>query len=522
MKIDKYSILCIEPIRRRELMLMCLYGFTFNIILMILIFVLRKHSANGITSVFKYKSKIDYIDSNEGWIERISLRIAYGCPVIITVLAVIGGINELNHNYLKYAEEIVKDCNELEGFILAFWATVIAAITFIFTLGSKEYYLNFTRQDIAKRYGIHGVYIVLLISIAFSILFNSVLLQDDKSESQLMILSLFELCILSIVLLGSYALLILGRVVLSNKRFELRLLNQIYKIFWNSVPVKCNSATEDTIYVNLGYLLKKYVKLRFVTTKMNSLKKIHYGKISDIERWYRYSVKWIVMVNVFLAILSIIEIRKEKLSISWIILFGISFLTVLFFIHLADNKGFVINIMIGDSGFLLEYKDKHPVFIGEVGLIRNLKANKYIKSVKNLMALYYILCSCDNEKFEKMVSDSLAEMIFYLKENEKKQWDKLSRALYYLPVFVCAYYIYDKNPQNVSLDNVYELYKSFNLPKDDKIFHDALNSFIHWASLYRSSEKDKQNALNNKISSEYYIDYIGNNGYWQEILVHNK
>jgi hypothetical protein len=78
-------------------------------------------------------------------------------------------------------------------------------------------------------------------------------------------------------------------------------------------------------------------------------------------------------------------------------------------------------------------------FIGN-GIICNIPGKKYVLNIENMMALYCILCSGWKEKTGKYISRSFIQMIEVLRGIEKER-QGYSKAIFYLPVFVCSYYL---------------------------------------------------------------------------------
>jgi len=78
--------------------------------------------------------------------------------------------------------------------------------------------------------------------------------------------------------------------------------------------------------------------------------------------------------------------------------------------------------------------------------------NGIICNIQNMMALYCILCSGWKEKTGKYISRSFIQMIEVLRGIEKER-QGYSKAIFYLPVFVCSYYLYIYSKKKLSEGN---------------------------------------------------------------------
>lgn len=179
-------------------------------------------------------------------------------------------------------------------------------------------------------------------------------------------------------------------------------------------------------------------------------------------------------------------------------------------------KKCVTNLILGGSGFLIKLK-KHEKIIGDEVSICYIPGKNYVLNVKNLMALYCILCSCWEEKNVKYISRSYIQMIEYLKGIEKGRRGD-SKAIFYLPVFLCSYYFYIYFPKKKFPNEIIDLFQSFGLNEDEKKrYLVTMNSFISSASRFRPSEADWDKYEKGNWSEVNYEEYIEINGYWKFI-----
>ena len=169
------------------------------------------------------------------------------------------------------------------------------------------------------------------------------------------------------------------------------------------------------------------------------------------------------------------------------------------------------------NGYLVSLKGKEK-FIGDCAIYRNLFIEKYIHSIKNMMALYYIVTLCFEKNMYEDIQKSIIDMIQFFKENEGRR-HKFERALYYLPVFACEYYVYANNISDGRQlpEEIVELYKSFKLSgKEREQYYRILNRFIYDACRCRETRCDKTTLKEGDVSG--CDDYIKSSGYWQALL----
>lgn len=177
------------------------------------------------------------------------------------------------------------------------------------------------------------------------------------------------------------------------------------------------------------------------------------------------------------------------------------------------NMENILRVMIGTNGYKFVMKENFK-FVGEICIYSNIFLQNYIRAINNLMMFYYIITTnIEREKYE-IVKRSLVDIIDVLKVNENNKTG-MEKAMYYLPIFTCGYYIYSNCCEGGRdfPQEIIELYHSLKINKsEEKHLRKTINSFIYKASRYRTSKKDEYICRDIKNQDES-INYLAETGY---------
>lgn len=485
-------------------------------ILILFMFVIEHIGKKQKQCFFIFKSPLYYYDIKGKSNVSNVLMACGGIHVFLFLLFLV-----IDANIVQYCEIILKNINSIESIIIAFFTVVISVIIFSVTLGPKEYYLSRTRDEVNRQFGIHIIFQILSVYATTSVIAMFFLQEGVSNISELLWFITYEICCVIIVFGGLYGLIMIGMLTLGSSRMELYSLNKLYMKFWNNSVLKLVNETEDVIYANLGYLLKRHMNLKYIKNKqLEKVKEIEFiREIGDDLKWSEFAVKRLILflsVPVVTSGITLLITHNYELLLLTIVLFVVC---IVFLrgkkVKKITNK-YVTAILMDWNGFIIrsEESEKKDKYIGTVSLIHNLAGQKYIRSVCNMMALYCIICTCWKGDCEIIV-DSIDDMIEYIGRNDESKggYDK---ALRYLPVMVCGYYFFVRFGKEKFPRAIIELYDSFKLTKKEKgQYYVTVNSFIASASQYRPSLMDRENAKKGYWSMNYYERYIEKNGYSQ-------
>lgn len=415
----------------------------------------------------------------------------------------------------------------IEGIVMGFVAIVMAIAVLAGSLPEKEYYFSITREDIIKKYHLYTAYVLIIIGILMSVI--SVLLWPEKFEqlNEWFIGLLFELSIVMILSVGGYTVIIVGKILMDTQKTELTSNNSLYEILWNNAPLNCTNKTKQAMETNLGYLLGSYKKLAFWNKEVWEVTGIEYVENIEPEgKWGKLSVNIALIANTILFLMGALFCIFENETIFLCISAGIFVVTSGLW-HLMKsgkmNARYIMEFIVGGRGYLV-FEGESEKLIGEVCLYKNPGLKKFIYSIKNMMAIYCIATTCFKSDEADLIEETLWDMLEDLKQDEREEQSNFARALYYVPVFTCAYFIYgnEKKQKNkklkVGLSNLYQTLSLSDLEREK--YHIVLNSFIYDACRYRKMQIDRWQK--EKKKSERMEKYIDDIGYWQLISENDK
>ena len=498
-------------------------GLYFGIIFYSCFFIcmcVHKKQKKPQVKTFRFKSQLYYSLPNNDWIEKIMIFFISLPVFLISFLLCVRAVIFIDVQFESIYTKIIENILEIEGIIITYIGMIISIFTFYSALSPDEYYFRISKRDIFKKYRLYKIYQVLGALLVFSIICTIALLDFNEEVMWNAWLSLFyEIAIAVILVLGLYVVSVIGMLSMSKRRAEQYSLKKLYRIFWTNEPEKDINRNDESIYANLGYLLKQYIQCRVVKRKIENIRDIEY--IEKIESYEDYYLSPAIIIGVFYLAVGGYDIFCFFKAENW-------FLMVVELVLLLGegvilccpkiqgvNQEYIVNLFRGTSGYRIKTK-KRIKFIGDVCLYRNLFFEAYIHTIKNLMAFFCILSVEVDEKKIENIEKLLVEMIDCLRESEKEKREGFYNAVYYLPIFTCEYYVYNSNERMIPTE-ILNLYKSFNLSVEEKkIYRKMINSFIYDASLYRPNKKDIENARRNRMvnEQEYYSNYIDREEYW--------
>lgn len=461
--------------------------------------------------IYKYKSPLNYYEKRKD-IGYIMNRFAlYG----VTLLILFCIVAEINMFLGEYCYVLARNVNDIESMLLAYIGVVVSVLILSVTLGTKEYYLTVTQEEVNRHYRIGFVFQVLGLCSVSSII-CMIFLQECKLERELdwFVFACYQVLCILIFLFGAYAMWIVGMLAMGSSRMENYSLDSLHRIFHNNAKLDITGSAEDAINRNLGYFINEYIKLISIKPKvLSKVENIEFcSDISYSEKWLKLSIR---ITTIILTICNAVSIACCIVvqAWRWLSVTIILYILCVCLVNMCKSiRKYISNLVLCNRGFLVKFKNEEK-YIGINSLYYSAVWKKYIVSVENMMALYCILCTCENT--EKVIVNSLKDMVAFLDE-KKCDYVEYTEALYYLPVFVCAYYGYEKyGEKSEVVDVLKELYRNFSLNEEEENrYKTAINSFIWFAHEYRPSDKDREYARKGQLDVAYYNEYIVKNQYW--------
>ncbi|MCM1497184.1 MAG: hypothetical protein NC124_01835 [Clostridium sp.] len=257
-------------------------GISFILVWILMYIIFLWQSSKPQKSIWVYKNELFYAyDKNINWIIKVYLGIV---GIVICFLFYLLISLFILNNWM-YFEGYLKNVGEIESILLAFTGIVVTVIIFSNSLAPKQYYLTITRTEILKMCHIPVAYFGIVFCVFFSIVSFYVL----KNESTRTVVAsyaftFFLMDVLVLSLINLYVLWIIGNITFSNVKQEMKPVEKLYKIFWDNNGLNCTEQTRQAIYVNLSYLLKKYINLSFIKKSQIKEYKITFQEGKNLEK----------------------------------------------------------------------------------------------------------------------------------------------------------------------------------------------------------------------------------------------
>lgn len=320
----------------------------------------------------------------------------------------------------------------------------------------------------------------------------------------IVIFLIFQCLIIYNIIAVSMIFYISMRTVFSQKNKERKMLSQLHKIIWiNWLDVNCfapkNKWSENAIYYNLMYLLKKYLKKakKIKTDRINNIKYV--SNIEDnLEYYYKnYSREFWMKVMSFLLIISILANFVEYNSVfnranSINMIAGVGFLFILKKNIKCLEKVCII-FSIDYHGYIIKWdNNKKERFASIVSLKIKSKYEKYMDIMNSLIVFLYI-------ELELSLKDELINKSIIIIEKELNKDNKNSLPLYF-PVLFFGYLSFLNGKE---VEEIKKIYIKIGKSKENR---KMLKEFVDSQEKYM--KKNLYNLKNKKNMTEEYLSWL--------------
>lgn len=525
----------------------------------ILLKILEKNGLEWKKGRFRFKAKLDdYVDEitlfdKVGNFLSSAMMFCFVTVVLVVILLCFNDSNSLyTMTYIAALEDSVSNA-------LAYAGIAISIVIFFASLKQEEHYLMMSKKDIMENEKIYkntsGMLVALIVIVSISVFFASVELGLFLAWS----IIFFQIAMIYLWWIGTIIIFKVLKIALKSRKMRTETIYELRRIFSHSRKVPCSDITDEEINTNLASWANKYIRLKFFKfdSYTDKITKIRFRyDISAESKWRKFVAKRLMIGNIVIAYIcfAILHIYRDD-KVTEIIYIGIEVVILISYIAISYipyfyrfMQKYLINGFLDISGYEIElekskrkskkrielYVGNYPVFVTWTGRI----CKKYLEYIKDVMAFYCVLAENDNVNIgnsdvKTMMRASLEELLDYLNRHvlieddleestkmAKRERVKLHRVLYYMPVFVCGYYYYNKyavDDNDSFIKQLKKLYISFKLSNEEnEEFHDILNGFVYDAHRCRVDEMDRK-AIKEQGEhlDEYCNDYIGRHGYWQ-------
>ena len=269
----------------------------------------------------------------------------------------------------------------------------VFAVVGITTTINKQHYISFNINDILERARIREkiVEMIILIGITFLLHFFCAFIQNIEYGTSFLILkSLILYNFVWFIYIMLYICWNVGDVIFSTTRFELKILDDLYKNYWYNEQPKSSKWYDEGVRRDIEYLLDKYNKylkkinlkkinkLAFNTTmhgKVEGFAFLEYGVV------FYYCLLWYVLIMVLNFIC--------KFDYSYINVFILIFGLYIYFKEI--HRKTLMRVFLEKCGYFMTY-NFNKVYIHSVPFRRS-NQGRYINYLKCILSLYEMLLS---------------------------------------------------------------------------------------------------------------------------------
>lgn len=342
--------------------------------------------------------------------------------------------------------------------------TIMITVTVVMVNFDKEYYIAFSIKDVLEKYRFAEVVVINVVS-CIAVCISMTTLLDEKINSLYDVIRfmILEESIIFNILGNSYALIILLKIMFSQEKFEFKLLEQLYRIFWlKNIDMekikKVEKWNKNSLRDNIEYLIEKYL-LCCNKIKIDKVESI--GFVTTIGKEYKeYSKKarkkFLLFVVFLFAISGIIDLIFGCIELFKVNVLCMIFLFVLAFSNIDSMKRIFFRVFLDSWGYSIRYKSKEK-FVPRVRLGITNKYDKYIKSLNSIVAFYYLLIKKNVE--ENVYDNSIDILIEWLSSYKQKS------TVVYLPLLLIGYFGFVDEKRNKKIKHIYT---ELNLNKEQK------------------------------------------------------
>lgn len=369
---------------------------------------------------------------------------------------------------------------------------------------NKQYYVFFSMTNVMEKYDILWTLNIIIGSFVTAI-FTSIIIgiQDESTEIGAFAILFFEITAVYSIILGTYVLIICIRLMLSPHKMDLRLLNQLHKIFGvYKVDTKCFENIEKNslkeFKINLQYLLEEYEEL----LENKKLKRVKWFKVVNIlenksdsenDEWKKKVEKQVEVTHIIMSILLLVVCLKSIWSsghgVFYIVVSIIDIVTVIGSIVLVylpftwfkSMKVALLNFYSDIRGYRITLEDGVVQWSPCVAIkIKNVY-DKYVEISNSIIALFYIVLFY-KEKPEEYTYQLLNQMvdILCMPEEQNKDGNVIRRnTTEIIPIFAIGYFMYVKGMDITIIKEKYNCYKGKE-KEDDELFNAMMSSELYY------------------------------------------
>ena len=393
---------------------------------------------------------------------RRYLQRYYNAAVIVTLYAILLPsfvILNLQHDTILTAlsANIYNLCSMVIGL-----TTIVLTVSVVIILFHKNYYLVFSITDVLKSYHFTGCLGMLLanclgvcVCTMLQLYFNADLIWYK------LVLLVMEWCILNCLVLSGFSFWVIYRVMFSNQKVELRLLNRLCRIFRGAEkPDESQASSADTwdmgaVKTNLEYLCAEYIS----TARLIPIHKVkHFFYLSGEARketWneiYRKGLHNLIYGAMGIWLFSMLVVAfvlgtegTGILILNTFMMAAVTFPAMLGFRHHSERT----ELLVDDAlGYVMEMTDGKKIRIPRMTVRPAKKYDKFVSKMNSISAFFSIGLE---RGMRQEMTDAAIDIVFDWISDVKEK-----HVCLYLPVFAAGYFAFSVGQRPSAVRECYQ------------------------------------------------------------------
>lgn len=406
--------------------------------------------------IWKRSSKAEYLQHSFRMFRSVIVQVT----LISFVCALLLMPNLRNEDFAsRLSDQAGTVCSIIIGL-----TTIVITVSVVIVLFNKDYYLVFTITEVLQAYHFMDCLGYIMCSCLTTCISTVILLNQPAgtfwSRAALLIL---EGSILYNFAATSYSFWVIFKIMFSNQKIELRLLEQLHEIFLtgsDSDSTRIKDAGEwdlGAIRTNVEYLSAKYI---MAARKLPIHEAGHFHPLASSksrqEAWEYWSAglrrKYIIFdIAAYLISLAVNVFTLKEHSLGMVLLDTVIFLGSSLPIFLLLKSVSIrerLSALFSDIlGYTLDMAYKDKIVIPRFALGLPDRYEKFVMQMNNLTAFFYI--ALQHGAKQDTMEEALDIALDWFRDVQN------SSGIFYLPLFTIGYFTFEKEQKLPALRRLF-------------------------------------------------------------------
>lgn len=362
---------------------------------------------------------------------------------IIPVIAIIDA------HYITVIEKMLLKIEVIGSTVIGI-TTMAITLSVAIALFNKSYYIVFSIRDVLQKYKFLECLMMSILScIIVCVMLISLLNQKLLSVFAILRFCVFEIFTIYNILFNTYLLFLIVYIMFSDKRIELKILEQLYRRFWidrvdNNSLKRNNKWMKEDIEINVEYLVKKYINI-CKKRKISNIDYIEFITTMGInkKKWYKDAkFKFICTVGIMFMISSMIDVFLVQKFVFEFIAINTIATVIMVMITLIQKDGIyliILRIVSATKGYYLHTNNNKEKIVSKDSIFKNNIYHKFVTKMNSLNAFFYIWLNDINDDNYKYIEYIYRKVIESINLGENKN------IVIYMPTFIIGFFMFEKN-----------------------------------------------------------------------------